>query len=91
MTSNILFRFVIGMNILCLLNAIVVHENRYEQNSSSNILQKKIHTSKDKLVVEETMKTTADFEINPPEKVSLENNSQTTSRKGKQFITIFPR
>ena len=91
MTSNILFRFVLGMNILCLLNAIVVHENRYEPNSSSNILQKKIHTSKDKLVVEETMKTTADLEINPPEKVSLENTSQTINRKGKQFMTIFPR
>ena len=80
-----------SVNLLYLLNAIVVHENRYEPNSSSNTLQKNIHTSKDKLMVEEKMKTTVDLEINPSEKVSLDNHSQVTSRKGKQFMTIFPR
>ena len=91
MTSNTIFRFVLSMNLLWFLNAIVVNENRYEPNLSSNTLQENIHTSKDKLVAEETMKTTADLENNPSEKVSLENHSQSTSRKGKQFMTIFPR
>ena len=91
MTSNILFRFVLSMNLLCVLNAIVAHENRYEPNSSSNTFHKNIHTSEDNTVVDKTIKTTVDLEIKPLEKVSLEKQSQVTGRKGKQFMTIFPR
>ena len=91
MKSKILFRFVLSMNLLCLLNAIIVQENRYESNLSSNTIHQNIRTSEDKLVVDETMKTTADSKIQPSEKVSLEKSSQLASRKGKQFMTIFPR
>ena len=91
MTSNILFRFVFSMNLLCLLNAIVAHENRYEPNLSSNTFHKNIYTSEDESVVDDKMKTKAGLEIKSSEKVSLEKHSQVTSRKGKQFMTIFPR
>ena len=74
MISKILFRFVLSMNLLCLLNAIVLQENSYEPNLSSNTIHQNIRTSEDKLVVDETMRTTADSKIHPTEKVLLEKS-----------------
>ena len=96
MQPYLFFNFVLILDLVCLIHSIVIPEKGSNLNSIANNLLKSINSIEKDGIVDKGFHdgpkdTISSDSLNPSKVKSSEIGSESISRKGKQFMSIFPR